>query len=93
MAEAIYRLEQNYAGICVVKTGNKYQLDTRYNPPLVSVKAETMLVEMPQNKPLILDGKTMKPSGKFFRTADTIDPYHIILDIADRKVLSFMRFV
>ena len=92
MQKAIYRLEQNYAGICVLREGNHYMLDTSKNPPLVSVKAETMLVEIPQDKSLILDGERMKPSGSFFRTAETIDPHHIILDIWDRQILSFIGY-
>ena len=93
MPKAIYRLEQNYAGICVLREGNHYLLDTSQKQPLVSVKAETILVELPQNKPLILDGELMKPSGSFFRTAETIDPHHIILDIWNRQILSFIKYL
>lgn len=27
------------------------------------------------------DGEEIKPTGKFYRTVETIDPYHAVLDI------------
>lgn len=93
MQKAIYQLKQSHCGICVKKKGSHYLLGVGQIPPITLVKADTLLFELPQDKPFILDGEVMKPSGKFFQTAETIDPYHIILDISDLSILSFVQYI
>lgn len=48
----------------------------------VAVKPDTVLVMlMPDEQVTDPDGTPLPPTNKYWRTADSIDPYHIILDI------------
>lgn len=45
------------------------------------VKADTEFVEIDPELVVDADGNPVKPSGRFWRTASTIDPYHVITDM------------
>ena len=49
---------------------------------IVFMKADTEFIEI-ENSDLVvdLDGNPVKPDGRFWRTASTIDPYHVIVDM------------
>lgn len=49
---------------------------------ILIVKADTEFVEI-KNPELVVDadGVPVKPNGRFWRTASTIDPYHVIVDM------------
>lgn len=49
---------------------------------LCSVDKSTPIVKMPENFQIIDEnGEELKPTGEFYVTVQTIDPYHLVLDI------------
>ncbi len=64
---------------------------TSYRPPTLTIlpdilflKTGTSLLRVPED--IIIqsqDGEKILPSGAFWMTSETIDPYHLLLDILD----------
>lgn len=68
-------------------------LDDEAEKPLVLVKPGTLLVELDDEQRVTLpDGEVLNPTGKYFVTAETINPYHLILDVMDRNAISYVGF-
>lgn len=84
-----YILNKTYAGVCVKRNKNDYQLTDETGTPLTCVKQGTPLQPLDEKSRILAETEILKPSGTFFITAETIDPYHIILDILDKDVLTF----
>ena len=91
MNKPLYRLTRDYAGVQVKRGNSKkvYVLDDEAEEPLVLVKANTLLVELDEEKVLTPGKETVKPMGRFYATAETIDPYHLVLDVLDFDAVSY----
>lgn len=85
-----YRLRLNYAGVIVKKGKRAYFLTDEVGEPLTSVKAGTLLVELEEENVCNPDKQAIQPTGRFYRTAETIDPYHVILDIWDFSAVEYV---
>lgn len=48
---------------------------------LCIVKAGTLFVERPEAKIIDGDGNELIPSGRFLWSAETIDPFHLVVDM------------
>lgn len=59
--------------------------------PLVIVKPNTLLIELDNTPILTPDKQPVKPTGKFYVTAETIEPYHIVLDITRLGAVTYTR--
>lgn len=60
----------------------KYVIDPEEGEPLVMVKEGSLITPLEDDEIVVSkDGENVRPTGRFFRTAETIDPYHIILDM------------
>jgi hypothetical protein len=92
MNKPLYRLTRDYAGVQVKRGNSKkvYVLDDEAEEPLVLVKANTLLVELDEEKVLTPGKETVKPMGRFYATAETIDPYHLVLDVLDFDAVSYV---
>lgn len=72
------------AGVrCVHKRGrNEFVLDPEAGEPIIFVRAGTLVVRLAEKeKVLSQDGEELKATNAFYRTAETIDPYHIVFDM------------
>ena len=88
-----YALKQPYAGVCVKHVKNKFVITDENDEPLTRVKPGTLLVEADIDINVCTDTDEQIPaSGRYFITANTIDPYHIILDILDNTVIKCVGF-
>lgn len=85
-----YRLRLNYAGVIVKKGKRAYFLTDEVGEPLTSVKAGTLLVELEEENVCNPDKQAIQPTGRFYRTAETIAPYHVILDIWDFSAVEYV---
>ena len=60
----------------------KYVIDPEDGKPITFVKAGTMIVAFDSRDRVVTrEGENVEPTNRFYRTAETIDPYHIVLDI------------
>ena len=60
----------------------KFVLDPEEKEPIVLIGAGCPIISLEENEQVVTgDGEVVPPTGRFFRTAETIDPYHIIFDI------------
>lgn len=74
-----------------MKKGKRaYFLTDEVGEPLTSVKAGTLLVELEEENVCNPDKQAIQPTGRFYRTAETIDPYHVILDIWDFSAVEYV---
>lgn len=97
MAEVrrIYRLTRPYAAVQVEAAKGKGK-SIKYiispsptDSPLSLAKPDTLLFPLSENDMVVTpDNEVMAPSGKFYRTAKTINPYHLIFDIWDQTALA-----
>lgn len=92
MNKPLYRLTRAYAGVRVKRGNSKkvYVLDNEAEEPIVLVKADTLLVKLDEEKVLTPDKEVVKPTGRFYATAETIDPYHLVLDVLDFDAVSYV---
>jgi hypothetical protein len=48
---------------------------------VVMIKAGTSMIPLKENEKIISgDGEILAPTGQYFRTGETIDPFHLITD-------------
>ena len=94
MSSPLYRLTRAYAGVQVRRENNRkdYVLDDEAEEPLVLVKPDTLLVQLDEEQVLSPDGESIQPTGRFYATAETINPYHLVLDIMDMDAVSYVGF-
>lgn len=79
-----YPLRDVRAGVRCSKMyrSKKYVIDPAEGEPVVFVKKGTLVTPIGYDEVVVSkDGESVRPTGRFFRTAETIDPYHIILDL------------
>lgn len=77
-------LSQNRAGVrCShANRSKKYVLDPEEGEPIILVGAGCPVISLENDEQVVSkDGDVIRPTGRFFRTAETIDPYHIIFDM------------
>lgn len=73
------------AGVrCSHKPGSrKYVIDPEESEPIVFVKAGASVALLDEKDEVVSqNGEKVTASHRFYRTEDTIDPYHIVLDMA-----------
>lgn len=59
-----------------------YVVDPKKGEPVILVKEGAIITPLEDDEIVVSkDGENVRPTGRFFRTAETIDPYHIILDM------------
>ncbi len=78
------RIDSVKAGVrCSHRPGSRrYVIDPEDGEPIVFVKAGTMIVAFDSRDSVVTkEGEAVEPTNRFYRTAETIDPYHIVLDI------------
>ena len=89
-----YRLIRPYAGITVKhitgRTKNHYVLTDEVGDTIVRVKKDTLLCELPRDTVLDDKKQPIPPSGRYFITSETSDPYHIVLDILDNTAIAYV---
>lgn len=95
MNKPLYRLARAYAGVQVRRGKNRrdYTLDDEAEEPLILVKPDTLLVQLDEEQVLSPNGESILPTGRFFATAETINPYHLVLDILDMNAVSYVGFL
>lgn len=60
----------------------KYVIDPEDNEPIVVLGSGCPIIPLEPDEIVVSkDGDVVKPTGRFFRTAETINPYHIVLDM------------
>ena len=64
--------------VCKRHPGKKRYVVTN---EILVLKADTEFVGIDPNLVVDADGIPVKPDGRFWRTASTIDPYHVIVDM------------
>lgn len=64
------------------RSPKKYVIDPEKGETLVLVKKGALITPLECDEMVVTEeGEKVRPAGRFFRTAETIDPYHIILDM------------
>lgn len=79
-----YPLRSARAGVrCSKRYRSKtYVVDPKEGEPIILVKEGAIITPLEDDEIVMSkDGEKVSPTGRFFRTAETIDPYHIILDM------------
>lgn len=75
-------LRADRVGVRCYKKGRKYIIDPEKGELLVFVKAGCPIVLLKDTDMVVgPNGEQAKPTGRFYRSAETIDPYHIIFDV------------
>lgn len=70
---------KNHVAVRATVEGKKLITDGE----LVFVKPDTQIAELPPAYKVIdSNGEEIPPSGKFYITVQTINPYHLIMDIS-----------
>lgn len=70
------------AGVRCKKEGSKYVVDPKKDEPIIVARAGCYIVPLTSKETVVSkDGALVSPTGKFWRSAETIDPYHIIFDM------------
>ena len=78
------RLTADRVGVrCQKKHRSKhYVIDPPETDPIVVMGSGCPIVELQPGEVVVSqDGEIVKATGRFFRTAETIDPFHIVFDI------------
>lgn len=97
MAKAIYRTLRPHAGICVKqkKPGvESYTITDETGDVLVSVKPDTLMVELNLESKIFAPGQEepVAASGRFFITAETCYPYHVVMDVMDFTAVQYVGY-
>lgn len=97
-ARSVYRLMRPYAAVQVQEQKGcgktiEYVISMVSSvSPLCCAKADTLLLPLTEHECVLAgDGTPISATGKFFRTAETISPYHLILDILDPLAYEWTR--
>lgn len=75
---AAFYLDKPRAAVLVRKEGNRLVVV----PGIHVLKADTLMFWLPDKYKVVNEnGERIKPTGKFAVTAETLDPYHAVVDI------------
>lgn len=68
---------------CTHSRGKKvYVLSPDPDEPVFVVKEGTVVIPLDEDEVVVdQEGEVIQPMGKFYRSVETIDPYHAVLDI------------
>ena len=80
----VERLLAPRAGVRCYKAyrSKKYVIDPQEGEPVILVKKGCAIIPLKPSEIVVnKDGEIVKPTGRFYRTAETIDPYHVVLDM------------
>ena len=94
MNRPVYCLVHQHIGVQAKRSrrGAKYFLDDEAEEPIVIVREGTLLVPLDEELVLTPGGEPIIPSGRFFATAETIDPHHLVFDVIDANAAKFIGF-
>lgn len=91
---SVFRLLRPYAAVQVEALkgrgrSGQYKISSEATEsPLCLLKADTLLFPLPNDDVVLAgDDEPIAPTGKFYRTAETIDPYHLVCDIWNQQAL------
>ncbi len=77
----IYPIEEKRAAV-MVKRINDRSCRFRIIPgSICCIEKGTLMAERPEFQIIDDDGDKVEPAGKFLWTAETIDPFHLVIDI------------
>ena len=88
----VYRTKTAYVATRVVfkDKPKRYQLDDEAEHILTVINPDTLVIPLePNTKVMTPNGQAINPTGAFYITAQTINPYHLILDVLDQNMLDF----
>ena len=75
-------LESPHAAVKVCRKGNNFIVDPEIKEPVIVVKAGTKIVPLCSHERVVdIDGNLIPATGRFYRSVETIDPFHLIFDI------------
>ena len=75
-------LESPHAAVKVRRKGNAFIVDPEFEVPVIVVKAGTKMIPLDTNERVVdPDGNEVPAAGRFYRSAETIDPFHLIFDM------------
>lgn len=90
----IYRLKRQHIGVTVKQrkpSQKSYTVCAIDDAPSVAiVKPDTLLCELEPDSIKSADNETIPPSGKYFITAETHYPFHLVLDIMDMTAVQYV---
>lgn len=72
-------LESPHATVKVRRDGNAFIVDPKIEEPVIVVKAGTKTIPLDTNERVVdPDGNEVPATGRFYRSTETIDPFHLI---------------
>ena len=75
-------LESPHAAVKVRRKGHAFIVDPEIEEPVIVVKAGTKMIPLDTNERVVdPDGNEVPATGRFYRSAETIDPFHLIFDM------------
>ncbi|MGF7035339.1 hypothetical protein J2T17_006347 [Paenibacillus mucilaginosus] len=78
----IFTIDSPYAAVRVIREGDCLTVDSS----VFIVKADNVYTPIPTGfKVQAASGEEIQPSGQFLMSAETLDPYHIVIDWNGRK--------
>ena len=88
------RLVRPYAGVTVKhitsRAKNRYIITDEAGDTLVRIKSDTLIRELPRDAIIDDNKQPIPPSGRYFITAETHDPYHIVIDLLDNTAITYV---
>lgn len=75
-------LDGPHAAVRCIHKGHKYILAPEKDEPIILIREGTQVVEL-GDKDIVTDqeGNPIHAADRFYRTVETIDPYHALLDM------------
>lgn len=76
-----YRIGQEKIAVKVEQVKGKKQYQV-ISGEICIVKSDTLVAELPGEFSIVNElGEEIKPTGNFLITAETIEPYHLVIDM------------
>lgn len=82
--KTVRHLEHDRIGVRCMRShrSKRFVLAPEEEEPILLIGAGCPIIELEPDECVVSEsGETVKPTGRFFRTAETIDPYHIVFDL------------
>lgn len=75
-------LESPRVAVKVRRKGNAFIVDPEIEEPVIVVRAGTKMIPLEKNERVVdPDGNEVSATGRFYRSVETIDPFHLIFDM------------
>lgn len=75
------RLRNSRAAVKVKRIDNRKQIYEVVQGEIFIVPAGTMMLIRPDAQVVDDEGNGLEPTGRYLFTADTIDPFHLVVDM------------